>query len=61
MDFDRIQPHQPDVAERAGQLARVIEFSPPYAIMESLKSISMRTGTRGSTWNIFRKSFSSRR
>ena len=61
LELDGVQPHQADVAERGGQLARVIEFRaavPP--VIEALVSSSIRTGTRGSIWNIFRNIFSSR-
>ena len=59
---DGIQPHQADIAQRRRQLARVIELTAVCrsAVMEALVSSSNRTGTRGSTWNIFRNSFSSR-
>ena len=61
MQLDAVQPHQPDVAKGRRQPPRVIEFAAAVGVMESLVSSSIRTGTRGSTWNIFRKSFSSRR
>ena len=60
VDLDGVEPHQADVAQRAGELARVIELRAAVAGMEALVSSSSRTGTRGSTWNILRNSFSSR-
>ena len=57
-DFDGVEAHEADVAEGRGEAQGVVELASRHA--DADVSSSMRTGTRGSIWNILRNILSRR-